>query len=136
MPLIRYKIGDIGCQLEAPCSCGRNFPLMGDIQGRTQDAFTDCAGASVPAARVAAILQEDPDLDLFQADQDSAGRVEIRVAPPKSIHFMELERRVKSRLHNLLGAAADICVTSGGRLELESNGKYCFARRIKEAGKL
>ncbi len=134
LPLIRYKIGDIGCQLEVPCTCGCNFPLMGDIQGRTQDAFADAAGAAVPAARVAAILQEDPDLDLFQADQDAAGRVEVRVVPPKGVNFLELERRVQSKLHALLGAGADIRVTGGGRLQLESNGKYCFARRVKSAG--
>jgi hypothetical protein len=53
--------------------------------------------------------------------------------PPKSIHFMELERRVKSKLQGLLGAAADMCVTCNECVELEANGKYCFARRTKGA---
>lgn len=38
MPLIRYKIGDIGIPSDESCSCGRGLPLMKVIEGRS-DSF-------------------------------------------------------------------------------------------------
>ncbi|MCW4007343.1 MAG: hypothetical protein NWF09_01440 [Candidatus Bathyarchaeota archaeon] len=37
MPLIRYRIGDIGIPTDEKCSCGRSWPLIKNIQGRTDD---------------------------------------------------------------------------------------------------
>lgn len=39
MPLIRYRIGDMGAWSEKECSCGRGFPLLERITGRTTDTF-------------------------------------------------------------------------------------------------
>jgi len=43
MPLIRYKIGDVGVPSEEPCCCGRGLPMMSSIEGRVSDfmAFYD-----------------------------------------------------------------------------------------------
>lgn len=38
MPLIRYVLGDKGVPNNEQCSCGRTFPLMNSIEGRT-DSF-------------------------------------------------------------------------------------------------
>ncbi len=37
MPLIRYKIGDMGILSKNKCSCGRNFPVIEKIIGRMDD---------------------------------------------------------------------------------------------------
>jgi len=39
MPLIRYKIGDIGSLANRNCPCGSNLPLIDEITGRHADAF-------------------------------------------------------------------------------------------------
>ena len=43
MPLIRYRIGDVGVPSEETCSCGRGLPMMSSIEGRVSDfmAFYD-----------------------------------------------------------------------------------------------
>jgi phenylacetate-CoA ligase len=38
MPLIRYKIGDVGVPSSNMCSCGNNLPLMKVVEGR-KDSF-------------------------------------------------------------------------------------------------
>ena len=38
MPLIRYKIGDVGITSSNQCSCGNNLPLMDLVEGR-RDSF-------------------------------------------------------------------------------------------------
>src|SRR5260370_13211698 len=36
MPLIRYEIGDVAAWAEDPnCPCGRNLPLLTEVQSRT-----------------------------------------------------------------------------------------------------
>ena len=37
MPLIRYKIGDVGTPCDEICSCGRGLPLMKVLEGRFED---------------------------------------------------------------------------------------------------
>jgi phenylacetate-CoA ligase len=129
MPIIRYRIGDIGRRLDRACACGRSFPLMGDIEGRARDVFTGDGGRTVPAARIAAVVQAEPDVDLFQVTQHNDGRVRAHVAPLLSGSFAGVATRVREALQALLGASAAIEVVEGGRLELEANGKFCFARR-------
>ncbi|MBQ3778982.1 MAG: phenylacetate--CoA ligase family protein [Fibrobacter sp.] len=36
-PIIRYRLGDRGCLLKEKCACGRPYPLMGAIHGRSFD---------------------------------------------------------------------------------------------------
>lgn len=36
-PLIRYRLGDRGCLLSEPCSCGISLPLMKSVKGRISD---------------------------------------------------------------------------------------------------
>jgi len=37
MPLIRYKIGDLGVPIDEKCPCGRSWPILKSIQGRNND---------------------------------------------------------------------------------------------------
>jgi phenylacetate-CoA ligase len=39
MPLIRYKIGDLGIPTDEKCVCGRSWPLIRSVEGRTDDIF-------------------------------------------------------------------------------------------------
>ena len=39
MPLIRYRIGDMGMWSENPCPCGRAWPLLEEVTGRVTDVF-------------------------------------------------------------------------------------------------
>jgi len=39
MPMIRYNLGDIGTYTDEKCGCGRNWPLIKNIDGRTQDTL-------------------------------------------------------------------------------------------------
>ena len=47
MPLIRYKIGDVGVLSDESCSCGRALPLMKIVEGRTGDFLMATDGRAV-----------------------------------------------------------------------------------------
>ena len=47
MPLIRYKIGDMGIVSNRHCKCGRNFPILEMITGRVDDVLITPEGKYV-----------------------------------------------------------------------------------------
>jgi len=44
MPLIRYRIGDVGVPVDEQCSCGTTFPLMKIVEGRCDDFLVTMNG--------------------------------------------------------------------------------------------
>ncbi len=47
MPLIRYRIGDMGVWAGNPCTCGRGLPLLREVTGRMTDVFIKRDGGVV-----------------------------------------------------------------------------------------
>ena len=47
MPLIRYRIGDMASWAESACSCGRSWPMLQELAGRTKDLFLKRDGTRV-----------------------------------------------------------------------------------------
>ncbi|MEM2293276.1 MAG: AMP-binding protein, partial [Nitrososphaerota archaeon] len=47
MPLIRYRIGDVGIPANEECSCGRTWPLIKKIYGRTDDYLVLPSGRKI-----------------------------------------------------------------------------------------
>jgi len=50
MPLIRYRIGDMGAWAEGPCPCGRHWPFLKEVTGRVSDIFVTTNGTQVHGA--------------------------------------------------------------------------------------
>jgi phenylacetate-CoA ligase len=47
MPLIRYRVGDVGISTDEQCSCGRTLPLMEVLEGRADDFLVTLDGKLV-----------------------------------------------------------------------------------------
>lgn len=123
MPLIRYTVGDVGKPSEDPCSCGRPFPLMDEIEGRYVDYFIlrdnilvapysmTCTVENIPHLLQYQIIQEKKDLVVFKAVVDS--------------RFAEqVEKAVRKELGNVLGKGVEIEVKTVERIPREKSGKY------------
>ncbi len=130
LPLIRYQIGDHGFSDARPCSCGRGFPLMGEIDGRSRDLFVLKCGKLVPPARVHAVLQDEPEIALFQVTQDARQVIVADIVLSAGPLRESLRVRVLRRLRDLLGEGETISVRQVPSVQLESNGKFCFSKRI------
>ena len=62
MPLIRYQVGDLGVVSNAQCSCGRPFPILKEIIGRTLDIITLPNGRTVRAQHFTLLLEKFPQI--------------------------------------------------------------------------
>jgi phenylacetate-coenzyme A ligase PaaK-like adenylate-forming protein len=82
VPLIRYRIGDLATAVDEsePCPCGRSFPRLGRIEGRTQ-AIVHCAnGTWIPGSLFLHLFKDyDYLIRMFQIHQHEVGRLELRV---------------------------------------------------------
>jgi phenylacetate-coenzyme A ligase PaaK-like adenylate-forming protein len=98
MPFIRYNLHDTGSWTDQPCSCGRPFPLMKIMEGRSDD-FAVYAGGLKKSPRaflglfdpLAGLLQE------YQIVQEEINRFEVKVVPDRG-YGPEIGRRIKESL--------------------------------------
>ena len=77
MPLIRYRIGDIGEWSTQLCACGRTWPLLARVSGRTCDMFVNRDGAQVGAEYFFFEFEKYEWLRRFRLVQEAVDRVEV-----------------------------------------------------------
>jgi phenylacetate-CoA ligase len=92
MPLIRYKINDCGSAIASACGCGRGYPLMTTVVGRTTDNFyladgTVIAGVTLPGR----ILKVCPGIAKMQVIQETFRGFKVRYVPGDGFTDQNLE---------------------------------------------
>jgi phenylacetate-CoA ligase len=80
MPLIRYRLGDVGIPQEEECSCGRKLPLMKLIEGRKDDFLMALDGRIISPTVFFPYPFENMDLiRQFKVIQERRDRLTIQV---------------------------------------------------------
>ena len=133
MPLIRYELGDYGTWSEESCDCGRNWPLIKQIDGRAITMFKHRDGGRmagyvfifyvntvVGGKRVfkQQIIQEDYNrflIKLVMADTDPW--------PERAAHKKEIERLASE----LIGEPAEVNFEVLQEIPNEPSGKFLQA---------
>lgn len=123
MPLVRYRIGDIGALPAGDeiCPCGRSLPQLPRIEGRVSDVLYTRDGRQISPGAVEAIFDTDLPFLEGQLIQESLGRVRICYvpwAPLSGSQADELVDRVRRRLGDVevqLEAVAEIPRGAGGK---------------------
>ena len=58
MPFIRYDTGDLAVVASTSCGCGRGFPLLGEIQGRSLECVRTRSGRVINPTVLGRYLRE------------------------------------------------------------------------------
>jgi len=77
MPLIRYRVGDIGIPSDEVCPCGRGLPLMKIVEGRTDSFMQAPNGRIVPPLIWANTMRHIPGVGQFKAIQERKDLIRI-----------------------------------------------------------
>jgi phenylacetate-CoA ligase len=122
MPLIRYRIGDLGVITEESCLCGRDTPVLKELHGKV-DAVIINEGRQVPTAAIAIAFEYLEGIKNAQIIQNEPGAVIVKLVKksefnPKSEDFMIWE------LRKMLGESLKIEVEYVNDIPPEPNGKY------------
>lgn len=81
MPLIRYRIGDMAAWTDHNCSCGRRWPLLKEVTGRTADTFISSSGRRVHGEYFTHLVYFRDWVKKFQFVQESPERIRLLVVP-------------------------------------------------------
>ena len=110
MPLIRYRVGDIGVLDDKTCSCGRGLPLLKSIEGREADCFTLPGGQLITPRKIMTVIQGTPGVSRYQAVQESMNQVRIELMRRGNEPEVSKDELV-ARCHNILGEDVEIEVS-------------------------
>lgn len=96
MPLIRYSIGDMGVPSDdVVCRCGRTFPLMQSIKGRSGDVVITPKGNRLLSEYFCGILEYFPEVDKFQVIQEAADSVKLNLVPVTVLSEEKIQEIIK-----------------------------------------
>jgi phenylacetate-CoA ligase len=119
-PLIRYRIGDRMTKGKGSCTCGRNMPIIKDIDGRMEDVIKGVDGRQM--VRFHGLFIGIPSIESAQVIQHTINRIEIKIQNEIALTIPEIEL-IKTRLESQLGTMT-VDVNQHQKIEQTTNGKF------------
>ena len=99
MPLIRYRIGDCGSFTDKICDCGKTLPLMGKIEGRSDDVLYTIDGRRI--GRLDPVFKNDLPVVEAQIIQESLKQIVVKYVPAEKFNqrdAKDLTSRIRERM--------------------------------------
>lgn len=129
MPLIRYRIGDLGAWAEGVCPCGRGLPRLEKVAGRVTDFLVGSEGQLVSGVFLATyVVAQRPSLGQVQIRQHRAGEVIYRINPGRDFSYgTDLEYLCKAT-RQYLGQETRAEAVLVDELPTEPSCKFLFSR--------
>lgn len=130
MPLIRYRIGDMGMWADAPCTCGRVWPLLVEITGRTTDNFVTRGGAVIYGGFFRYLLFYQDWIKKYQIIQEDYNNININVVLSNNSDslrsYEDKVNEIKKKINYVMGKDCNIKFNSVKNLEPTPSGKYRY----------
>lgn len=133
MPLIRYKIGDVGVPTDEKCPCGRGLPLMKILEGRKDSFFKTPNGRIFPPT-IWIVLLMHYDFEQFKVIQENIDKFKIQIVPNKSFSQKDMDKIIKES-NNVLGNDVVIDIELVEEIPREKSGKMkTFVSKLADLG--
>ncbi|WP_276353933.1 phenylacetate--CoA ligase family protein [Cohnella caldifontis] len=131
MPLIRYRIGDLGTMSGEPCACGRGLPVLKDLIGRTTDVFINANGDRIDGRMFIRLLMLKPFIHKFQVVQEAYDQVRIVIVPVDKTddHRTRYARdlaELAEDTRKIMGSGCGVEFEFVDGIEATASGKYRF----------
>jgi len=125
-PFIRYRTGDIGVYTSKKCQCGRNYPLLKRIEGRTQEFIISKTYQIIPLTGVYELVARcSTNVIEYQLYQDTPGEIVIKIIKGKN--YSENDSiNIKKNFQKRLGAEFSIKIDFVDQITRTKMGKYQF----------
>lgn len=132
-PFIRYDTGDLAVAVDESCPCGRGFPLLGPIEGRSLDCLRTPSGNEIsPAILGHFLFVYHGHLEAvrhFQLVQETATRVTLLIVPGDAWNE-ERRTRLRADLNQLLGDEMEVDVQTVVEIHPEKSGKRPIIKKL------
>ncbi len=122
MPLIRYRIGDIGSMSDAKCPCGRGLPLLKTIEGRDDSFLTLPSDKILSPRHIVPLVEKFPQITEFRLVQEEKTKIVLYIVDNPSITGQVIGG-VRNELYKLIEKEVDLRVEKVDRLDKTQRGK-------------
>lgn len=122
MPLIRYKIGDMGTFTNEYCPCGRKLPLLKSIQGRSVDSIVLPDNRMIPPSELILVLSNYTGYLNFRVIQENKNLVVIIYAKDAGLTSEVLDDIVRE-FKRILGSNVEIKTVGVDTIPLAESSK-------------
>jgi len=127
MPLIRYKIEDVGIPTDRKCSCGRGLPLMEKVAGRVADFLIRKDGSLVAGVSlVERTLTAIKGIEQMQIVQEALNNIVLNVVKGRDYN-LESEKLLLNEFEDVFGKDVKIALKYIDKIPQERSGKYRFS---------
>ncbi len=134
MVLLNYRLGDLVTITDRRCPCGREFPLIGELVGKTDDIINLPGGRLVTPHDIYGVFQTRKDVLDYQVVQDKVENFVIKVIPYKVRDFRQTEEDLQGAFGRLFGKAARVTVEPVDSIPPLPNGKVGRVCALGSAG--
>lgn len=125
MPLIRYKIGDMGIYKAGNCPCGRGLPVLREIVGRTHDFLVTSDGQFVHGEFFAYTFRVKPEVVRYQVYQPDREHLVVHLVCKRDVDSSWLDG-VRAEIQARFGESTQISLHIVDKIELTSAGKHRY----------
>lgn len=127
MPLIRYKIEDVGVISGMTCPCGRGLTILEEIRGRSADFLVRRDGSLVAGVSlVERTLTAFPGIDQMQIVQEDADNITLNIVQGAG-YSSATERQLREEFTGVFGSSINLIFNYVASIAPEKNGKFRFS---------
>lgn len=128
MPLIRYKIGDMGSlSTKQICKCGRNLPCLNRVKGRTVNIFKRIDGTKIDGEYFTHLFYGIKGIKKFQVIQRDYEEIEIIVEMDNERKLEnDFVDKIKHNIRIVMGESCNIQLKYSDKILPTKSGKYLY----------
>jgi phenylacetate-CoA ligase len=124
MPLIRYRLGDVGIPNEKQCSCGRTLPLMKVVEGRADDFLITTDGRLISPLVFFPFPFKEGETRQFRVIQERRDKLIIQLVLQEGVRSEpEIFEHARKEISRLFGAATRVEFQTLDKIEKDPSGK-------------
>ncbi len=124
MPLLRYRVEDVGSPGTGQCACGRGLPAMAMVEGRVQDLISLPGGRFLPGEFFPHLFK-DFAIRQFQVEQDRPDHAILRLVREEALtdgDLTYLSQKIRDHTAGLLEITVEFCES----IPLTPTGKFRY----------
>lgn len=127
MPLIRYKIGDIGSIDKSTCNCGINLIRLEKVYGRTVGIFKNEKGELIDGEYFTHLFYFMENLKKFQIIQEEINKITLFLVTVDNNHLSkEIEEDLKYKIKIVMGNNCEIIINYVSKIKVPKSGKFQY----------
>ena len=127
MPLIRYRVEDVGVLSEQLCSCGRTTPILERLEGRIADFLKKPDGGQVAGVSlVERTLTKIPGIEQMQLVQETLNQVVINRVKGNE-YTPATDTALLAEFGQIFGPEVAFTINDVEKIPQEKSGKYRFS---------